>query len=89
MFIKELHTKIENVDNFFVYVFRGIGDNLCNLKRVNAHAERRELLLQFLITFLSIPQLSENKNLKADVHPICPFLLHFFLQPIGICGFKG
>jgi len=25
----------------------------------------------------------------VDIHPICPFLLHFFLQPIGICGFKG
>ena len=22
-------------------------------------------------------------------YPICPFLFYFFLQPIGICGFKG
>jgi len=51
----------ENVDNLLRLRFRGIGDNLCNLKRVNAHAERRELLLQFLITFLSIPQLSETR----------------------------
>ena len=28
---------------YFVYVFRGIGDNLYYLKRANAHAFRREL----------------------------------------------
>ena len=32
-----------------------------NLKRVKAHAIWRELQLSFLITFLSIPQLSETR----------------------------
>ena len=27
---------------YIVYVFRGIGESLCNLKRANVHAERRE-----------------------------------------------
>ena len=44
-------------------------------------------LLQFLIECCLIPQLLNNKNLKADIHPICPML--YFSQPIGICGFKG
>ena len=34
------------------------------LKRVNAHAIQRELSTSVLETFLSIPQLSENKNQK-------------------------
>ena len=44
-------------------------------------------LLQFLITYLLIPQLSDYKNLKVDIHPICLFL--YFSQPIGIYSFKG
>ena len=40
-------------------------------------------LLQFLITFLSIPQLSEDKNPKVDVHPICPLIISYS-YPIGM-----
>ena len=35
-----------------------------HLKRVNAHAERRELSTSVLDDFRLIPQLSENKNQK-------------------------
>ena len=45
------------------------------LKRVNAHAKWRELLLLFLQYFEILP-ISGNKNLKADIHPICPFQLY-------------
>ena len=40
-------------------------------------------LLSLLLRNLLIPQLSDDKNLKVDIHPICPFLIYFFLQPIG------
>ena len=52
----------------------------CNLKRVKVHAIRRELQLQFLITFEILP-ISNDKNLKVDIHPICPF--YYLSQPIG------
>ena len=45
-------------------------------------------LLQLLITFLSIPQLSEYKNQKVDVQILYVFL-NYLTQPIGIYGFKG
>ena len=38
-----------------------------HLKRVNAHAERRELSTSVLGDCCLIPQLSNNKNLKVDV----------------------
>jgi len=41
------------------------------LKRVNAHARWRELSTSVLAICFPIPQLSNNKNLKADIHPIC------------------
>ena len=56
------------------------------LKRVNAHAIRREQSTSVLATIWNLANF-ENKNLKVDVHPICPIL--YFSQPIGICVFKG
>ena len=44
------------------------------LKRVKAHAIWRELQLQFLIVSVNW-RFSDDKNLKVDIHPICPF--HF------------
>ena len=38
----------KNVDKYFVYVLKA-SPNANHLKRVNAHAIRRELLLQFLM----------------------------------------
>ena len=46
----------------------------------NAHAERRELLLQFLIVSSNSP-IVRNKNLKVDIHPICPILVISFFSP--------
>ena len=40
-------------------------------------------LLLFLQYYLLIPQLSDDKNLKVDIHPICPYQLYHSL-PIGI-----
>ena len=56
-------------------------------KRVKAHAIRRELPT-FVLDKLQFWRIGENKNLKADVHPICLLFL-YLSQPIGICGFKG
>ena len=54
-----------------------------HLKRVNAHAYWRELLTSVLDDF-KFWRIWVNKNLKADVHPICPiyilFLAHRHLQ---------
>ena len=58
------------------------------LKRANAHAERRELSTSVLAVIIQFCRFSDNKNLKVDIHPICPFQL-YFIQPIGIYGFKG
>ena len=43
-------------------------------------------LLQFLYNCLENLPIFENKNLKVDIHPICPFL--YFSQPIGISVFR-
>ena len=57
-------------------------------KLVNAHAFQRELSTFTLAAFLNILPIFKNKNLKVDVHPICPFQL-FLSQPIGILVVKG
>jgi len=54
------------------------------LKRVNAHAERRELSTSVLETFLSIPQLSETR-IKSGRSVLCPYI--YYLS-IGISVFK-
>ena len=51
------------------------------LKRVKAHAIRRELSTFVLAVLLKTWRFSDDKNLKVDVHPICPFL--YLSQPIG------
>ena len=45
----------------------------CNLKRVNAHAERRELSTSVLGDCYLIPQLSNNKNQKWTFI-LCPYV---------------
>ena len=54
---------------------------LCHLKRVNAHAIGVNYLLQFLLLFRSIPQLSENKNQKWTffVMSLCLLCFHTLL----------
>ena len=42
------------------------------LKRVNAHAARRELSTSVLAVIIQFCRFSDNKNLKVDIHPICP-----------------
>ena len=42
-----------------------------HLKRVNAHAERRELSTSVLDDFCQLA-IFRDKNLKVDIHPICP-----------------
>ena len=54
-----------------------------NLKRANAHAIWRELSTSVLDYSLEILPISENKNLKVDIHPICPNVV-ISSQPIGI-----
>ena len=54
------------------------------LKRANAHALRRELSTSVLaISFDIFGDLSEDKNPKVDVHPICP-LQSIFPYLIGM-----
>ena len=48
------------------------------LKRVKAHAIRRELPT-FVLDKFQFWRIGENKNLKVDVHPICPF--YIYLSP--------
>ena len=56
------------------------------LKRANAHAFRRELSTSVLaISFDIFGDLSEDKNPKVDVHPICP-LQSIFPYLIGVRG---
>ena len=43
------------------------------LKRVNAHAKRRELSTSVLALFLSIPQLSETR-IKSGRSVLCPYV---------------
>ena len=50
------------------------------LKRVNAHAERRELLLQFL-QYSEILPISGNKNLKVDVQILYVLFSYILFSP--------
>jgi hypothetical protein len=43
------------------------------LKRVNAHAERRELSTSVLAIFFNFADFGIQES-KVDVHPICPFI---------------
>ena len=45
------------------------------LKRVNAHAERREQSTSVLETFPSIPQLSETR-IKSGRSVLCPYVCY-------------
>ena len=54
----------ENVSNLLRLRSQRYWGKPCYLKRVNAHAERRELSTSVLDNIHSIPQLSENKNQK-------------------------
>ena len=54
--------KKKNVDNLLRLRSQRYWGKPCYLKRVNAHAERRELSTSVLDNIHSIPQLSENKN---------------------------
>ena len=56
------------------------------LKRVNAHAERREQSTSVLALFLSIPQLSETRIKSGRSNT---YVLLLLSQPIGTFGFIG
>ena len=70
-------TQKENVDYYFVYVLKA-SPNANHLKRVKAHAIKRELSTSVLDDSF-ILAIFENKNLKVDNHPICP--IYIFLSP--------
>ena len=59
----------------------------CNLKRVKAHAIRRELQLQFLITFCQLAIFRWQES-KSGCSSYMSFIYNLS-QPIGICVFKG
>ena len=61
---------------YFVYVIL-VSANTMSSKRVMPTPSGVNYLLQLLMTNEILP-ISDNKNLKVEVHPICPFLLHFF-----------
>ena len=86
--MKFRYTQKENVDKLLRLRLLRYRQTPIYLKRANAHAERRELLLQFLVVSVNW-RFSDDKNLKVDIHPICPYFQLFHSLPIGICGFKG
>ena len=55
---------------YFVYVSEVLGKTLQSLTSKSPR-HQRELHLSFLIVSSNSP-IVRNKNLKADVHPICP-----------------
>ena len=71
----KLHTK-ENVDNLLRLRHLRYRQTPNYLQRVKAHAIWRELQLSFLIVSVNW-RFSDDKNLKADIHPICPFSVIF------------
>ena len=82
------YTQNENVDNLLRLRLLRYRQTPNVLKRINAHAERRERSTSVLVHLpRKFCRFSEDKNLKVDVHPICPFLL--LSQPIGSYGFIG
>ena len=77
------HTQKENVDNLLRLRHSRHRQTPYNLKRVKAHAIKRELSTSVLDCIFEIWRISNDKNLKVDNHPICPFQL-FHSLPIGI-----
>ena len=57
----------ENVDHLLRLRHSRYRQTPYNLKRVKAHAIWRELQLQFLIVFLKLWRISNDKNLKVDI----------------------
>ena len=55
----------------------------CNLKRVNAHAEQRELLLQSLLHSVNFADFQKQES-KSGYSSYMSYYSYIFLQPIGI-----
>ena len=68
--------------------FRGIGDNLNYLKRVKAHAERREPSTLLLKHILNFADLGKNKiqrtlhNMSVMFYAMLPYAILFFSSTI-------
>ena len=89
-----LNIQKENVDNLLRLRSRGIAKHLYCLNESIAHAIRRELQLQILQYSLKFGEFREQESKSGYSSYMSLMLAHrdfsyFFLQPIGICGFKG
>ena len=71
---------------YIVYVFGGIGENLLLLKRVNAHANGVNYLLQFL-QYSSNSPIIQIQESKSGYSSYMSFILSLS-QPIGITVFR-
>ena len=81
---------IFDTNNFFAKkkLFLVIFRYLCTAYVQKKKRGRFRMILQFLKQSIdNFGDLSEDKNLKVDIHPICPFRL-FHSLPIGIINFR-